>query len=137
MPREFHRSKRVAQAIHRALAERLMMETREPALREVTLTHVEVSRDLGVAKVYYTHRDPEDRAEIKEALRARVGDLRHEVSRQVRLRATPQLRFLYDESIERGQRLTSLIEDARSRDGDAPDDNSDDSPDDKFESTDH
>ena len=119
MPRDFHRAKRVAQAIHRALAERLAHETRAEALREVTVTHVDVSRDLGVAKVYYTHLDETHRDAIVEALAERAGDLRHEVGRQVRLRTVPQLRFVYDESIERGERLTALIEEARGRDRDS------------------
>lgn len=125
MPREFHRAKRVAQAIHRALAERLAMENRAPVLRQVTVTHVDVARDLGVAKVYFTHLVEDERETILEAFKERSGDLRHEVGRQVRLRSIPQLRFLHDESIERGERLTALIEEARERDRDGADEDAD------------
>ncbi|MFK7887580.1 MAG: 30S ribosome-binding factor RbfA [Gammaproteobacteria bacterium] len=116
MPREFHRSSRVAQAIHRTLASLLFQQTRDPLLQQVTLTHVDVSRDLGVAKVHFTVRDPELAKEALAALAGGAGFLRREVSREVRLRTTPQLRFLYDESLERGERLTSLIEEARAND---------------------
>lgn len=116
MPREFHRSSRVAQAVHRTLASVLLQQTRDPLLQQVTLTHVEVSRDLAVAKVHFTVRDPTQAMDAKAALTDSAGYLRHEVSREVKLRATPQLRFLYDESLERGERLTSLIEEARASD---------------------
>lgn len=123
MPREFHRSSRVAQAIHRSLASVLFQQTRDPLLQQVTLTHVDVSRDLGVAKVHFTVRDPETVKEALAALSESAGYLRHEVSREVRLRVAPQLRFLHDESLERGERLTSLIEQARDSDRAArPDD---------------
>jgi ribosome-binding factor A len=125
MPREFHRSSRVAQAIHRSLASVLLQQTRDPLLQQVTLTHVDVSRDLGVAKVHFTVRDPEQSREALAALSESAGYLRHEVSRDVKLRATPQLRFLYDESLERGERLTSLIDEARASDRAASDSDSD------------
>lgn len=116
MPREFHRSSRVAQRIHRVLAELLEREVRDERLYGVTVTHVDVSRDLGVAKVQYTVRDEANHDEAAEGLTACTGFLRREVGRQVQLRTVPQLRFSRDESLERGERLTALIEKARSRD---------------------
>jgi ribosome-binding factor A len=116
MPRDFHRSSRVAQQIHRVLAELLGREARDERLQQVTVTHVDVSRDLGVAKVFYTAPDEAHKTAAAEALIASAGYLRREVAHQVRLRTTPQLRFVYDESLDRGERLTALIEQARSQD---------------------
>ena len=102
MPREFHRSSRVAQAIHRVLAELFGRQARDLRLQNVTVTHVDVSRDLGVAKVHYTTRDPSMHDDVAQALVASAGFVRREVAKQVRLRTTPQLRFMRDESLERG-----------------------------------
>ncbi|MFK8017415.1 MAG: 30S ribosome-binding factor RbfA [Gammaproteobacteria bacterium] len=121
MPREFHRSSRVAQAIHRVLAELFGRQARDERLQQVTVTHVDVSRDLGVAKIHYTVRDAEYHDDVAEALTSSTGFLRREVAHQVRLRTTPQLRFMRDESLERGERLTALIDEARARDRDGSD----------------
>ncbi|MEM6640636.1 MAG: 30S ribosome-binding factor RbfA [Pseudomonadota bacterium] len=116
MPREFYRSQRVGQALHRALAERLAKEHKVEILRDVTVTHVEVSRDLGVAKVYVTVMDESSRDVILAELTAHAGVLRRDAAKKMRLRSMPQLRFIYDESIERGERLTALIEQVRQKD---------------------
>ena len=115
MPREFHRSQRVAQSIHRTLSELLRDDVRDARLSNVTLTHVDVTRDLSVAKVYYTVRDLADE-EAGKAFASAAGFLRRELARQIRLRTTPELRFVRDESLERGESLSALIDAARARD---------------------
>jgi ribosome-binding factor A len=135
MPREFHRSRRVAEAIHRTLGEVLGTRMRDERLAGVTLTHVEVSRDLAVARVFYTLRG-DDAQTVARALARAAGFMRREVAREIRLRVTPELRFVRDESLERGERLSALIDEARRRDragappGEAPDDATPDAGDD-------
>jgi ribosome-binding factor A len=115
VPREFHRSQRVAQSIHRSLSELLRDDVRDARLRDVTLTHVDLTRDLSVAKVYYTVRDLDD-DEAAKAFASAAGFLRRELARQIRLRVMPELRFIRDESIERGESLSALIDAVRARD---------------------
>ena len=109
MPREFHRSQRVGQSIHRALSDLLRTEIQDARLADVTITHVDVSRDLAVARVYYTVRDP-DHSDADAAFRSAAGFLRRELAQQMRLRTTPELRFVRDDSLERGEAVNRLID---------------------------
>ncbi len=109
MPREFHRSQRVAQSIHRTLSELLRTEIQDARLADVTITHVDVSRDLAVARVYYTVRDT-DHSDADAAFRSAAGFLRRELAHEMRLRTTPELRFVRDDSLERGEAVNRLID---------------------------
>lgn len=115
MPREFHRSSRVAEQIHRTLGELLNTEVNDQRLETVTLTHVSVSRDLAVARVFFAVRDGR-REEATAALKRAAGFLRRELSQRMNLRTTPELRFEYDEALERGDNLSALIATARAED---------------------
>ena len=105
--RPFQRTDRLNREIRDVLAKLLLLETREESLRSVMVTAVEVSRDLSIAKVYYQNYtgDPDI---IAEALSRAAGFLRGRVGEQVRMRQTPELRFYYDESAERGRRIETL-----------------------------
>ena len=83
-------------------------ETREEALRLAIITGVEVTRDLSVARVYYQTMGGE-RDETQAAFERASGFLRCRVGDQVRMRQTPELRFKYDESIDRGLRIETLL----------------------------
>ena len=115
MPREFHRSSRVAEQIHRTLGELLSTEVNDQRLEAVTVTHVSVSRDLAVARVFFAVRGGQ-RADATAALKRAAGFLRRELSQRMNLRSTPELRFEYDEALDRGESLTSLIASARAED---------------------
>ncbi|MDD3608599.1 MAG: 30S ribosome-binding factor RbfA [Halothiobacillaceae bacterium] len=116
MAREFPRSARVADQIQRDLSELIRTEIKDPRLGMVTLTAVEVTRDLAHAKVYISTLDPAQRAVALEVLGGAAGYLRAELARGLRLRTTPALHFIYDESIERGMRMDAIIDAARARD---------------------
>ena len=112
MGREFHRSERVADEVQRVLSTAIRDELDDPRLRLVTVTDVRVSRDLGHAKVYYSSLNDDDRDAIQETLEQAAGFLRGIVGRHLTIRTVPQLKFLFDDSLQRGQELTRLIDDA-------------------------
>jgi len=119
MAREFSRSRRVEQQVQRTLSELLLFEVKDPRVRGVNITAVEVSRDLGVAQAWFTLLDPDaDPAAAQAGLNAAAGFLRAQLGRQITLRRAPELRFTHDESIRRGSELSQLIDAARRRDGD-------------------
>jgi len=111
MPREFGRTERVADQIQREIAEMLQREAQDPRLHGVTVSGVEVSRDLALAKVFVsTFLDAQDPKVLLAALGGARGFLRSSLAKRLRMRTVPELRFVYDYSIERGNRLSSLID---------------------------
>lgn len=118
MAREFKRTDRVADQIQRDLAVLIQREIKDPRLGMVTISHAKVSKDLGYADIYITVMaiGDQDEAEAVKAsvkvLNAAAGFLRSELARGIKLRVMPQLRFHFDETVERGRRLHSLIENA-------------------------
>lgn len=117
MPREFSRSRRVEEQILRLLAELVRREVKDPRVGPVTLTAVEVSKDLSHAKVYFMPFDPARRPEeVGEALAAASGFLRALLRKHLTIRHVPTLHFVLDESIERAAKLSALINTAVSRD---------------------
>ena len=114
--KEYQRTDRLATSLQRELAELLRDKVKDPRLGMVTVQEVRVGRDLSHAKVYFTcmGTDPAETAKLLN--RKLAGFLRHEMSRRVRSRSMPQLHFVYDESIERGEHLGSLIEQAVEKD---------------------
>jgi ribosome-binding factor A len=112
MAKEYSRTQRVADYLQRELAELIQHEVRDPRIGMVSITGVEVSRDLGHARVYYTALEcdsSEEAAESTEALNRAAGFLRSELSRDSRMRSVPQLRFYFDSSVGRGRELEALI----------------------------
>jgi len=113
MPREFPRARRIEEQLKRLLSELVRREVKDPRVGLITITEVEVSRDLTHARVYFTpFAGIGDADAALEALRHAAGYLRIQVRNQMRLRAAPELDFQLDDSIERGARLSSLITDA-------------------------
>ena len=117
MPKEFSRSRRVEENLKRLLAELVRREVKDPRVGLVTITAVEVSRDLTHARVYFTpFAGQGDAAEALQALRHAAGFLRHELRHALRLRVTPELDFRIDETVERGARVSALISEAVAED---------------------
>jgi len=126
------RAQRVADQIQREIAVLIQLEVNDPRVGMVSVTGVDVSNDLAHAKIYVTvmnsltgdsEQDKEtlaepgklDQLEIEENLKALTkasGYLRTLLAKRLRLRAVPKLHFYNDGSVERGQRLSSLIDDA-------------------------
>lgn len=117
MAKEFSRSRRVGEQIQRELAELIQRELSDPRLGMVTVSAVEVSRDLAVAKVFFTVLNPgHDVKQTLDGLNHAIGFLRRELGRRMKLRIVPELRFQYDSSVENGSRLSALIDKAVSGD---------------------
>jgi ribosome-binding factor A len=111
MPREFSRASRVAEQIQRDLSGLIRQEVKDPRVGLVTITAVEVNRDLSHAKIYVSSLAEAAGVEQSvEALQRAAGFLRSQLSRTLNLRSVPQLQFLYDASVERGVRLSHLID---------------------------
>lgn len=107
----YSRTDRIGEMIQRKLAEIIRLEIKDPRLPNfITISAVEVSRDLGHAKVYFTafNGDPVQTTVI---LNAASSYLRTALTRTISTRTVPQLHFMYDESIEYGERLSRLIDD--------------------------
>lgn len=108
--RGFARSDRVAEQIQKELAALLQKGLKDPRAGWITLTTVEVTRDYSHAKIYYTVMDSKTREATEEALAHAAGFLRAELGRRLQIFTTPQLQFVYDESIERGVHMSRLID---------------------------
>lgn len=111
MAKDFARTDRVAEQIQRELAELIRLEIKDPRVRKLTLTGVEVTKDYAHAKVFYTALDGET-PELQRGLERAAGFLRSQLAHAMKLRITPQLHFTYDASIERGAHLSQLIDQA-------------------------
>jgi len=106
--RAFPRAKRIAQQIQQTLSELIRRELRDPRLGMVTITEVRVASDLGSAKVYFSVLGAE-RKQAQEILEAAAPLLRGPLGRALGIRHSPELRFVEDELIESGARLSALI----------------------------
>jgi ribosome-binding factor A len=107
------RRARIADQIQRELAEAIRLELRDPRIGMVTITGIEVSRDQSHAKVFFTVLGAESAAQdALEGLRRASGFLRTELAHRLSTRSVPELHFEHDESIERGARLSRLIDEA-------------------------
>jgi ribosome-binding factor A len=113
MPREFSRSQRLGAQVLRTLSELLRFETKDPSLATVSLTAVDLSRDLGVAKVYYSLLNPDDDPQpVQEGLQRASGFLRGRLGKSLEIRHVPELRFVHDDSIAHGVEMNRLIDSA-------------------------
>jgi ribosome-binding factor A len=105
-----NRPERVAHMVQQLLGELFARGMRDPRIGLVTITGVKMSPDLREARVFWTvHGDSEQRKHTGRGLQNARGFLRHEIGMQLKLRVTPELRFTYDEAIDRGERIEQLI----------------------------
>ena len=133
MAKEFSRTRRVADQIQRHMAELIQMELGDPRVGMVTITGVDVTHEFERARVYFTvlgnslgeKADPDKPAVENEqakvtakVLNNAAGYLRTALARRLKLRTTPQLVFIYDSSMEHGNRLTDLINSAAASNAD-------------------
>ena len=115
------RNRKIADAIQRELSELIRLEMRDPRVTMVTLTDVEVARDNSHAKVFFTSLGTEAQVEsCQHGLQSAAGFLRSQLAHRLTIRTVPQLHFEVDTSIERGVRLSKLIDDAVAEDATHP-----------------
>lgn len=111
----FHRTDRVNAELRRELGTLVHAAVRDHALPQASVSDVEVTRDLDVATVWVTALQPERSAEVVKALKALAKDLRHELAHSMRMRRVPELRFKYDDSADKGERIEALLRDVETK----------------------
>jgi ribosome-binding factor A len=104
------RPQRIGDLIQRELSDLLAREVRDPRVGMVTITSVDVSPDMSHAKVFFTLLEKSNLEAVMEGLSRAAGFLRSQLARRVKLYSIPELRFQYDESVERADRLSRLID---------------------------
>jgi ribosome-binding factor A len=117
MPREFSRNQRLGAQIQRTLSELIRFETKDPGLTDVSLTVVELSKDLSVAKIFFSLLNPDDDPQpALEGLERAAGFLRRRLGNELTVRHVPELRFVHDDSIAHGVEISKLIRNATNAD---------------------
>ncbi len=113
MKRATGRPQRLGDQIQRELSGLVQQELRDPRVAMITITAVDVSPDFSHAKVMFTLFEKEKLPDTLAGLKRSAGFLRSQLAKRIKLYTTPQLRFEYDESVERGDRLSRLIDSAK------------------------
>jgi len=117
MPREFSRNQRLGAQMLRSLSELLRFETKDPGLSDVSLTAVELSKDLSVARIYFSLLNPDDDPQpALDGLKRASGFLRSKLGSALMVRHVPELRFVHDDSIAHGAEMARLIDGATGAD---------------------
>jgi ribosome-binding factor A len=113
MPKDYPRGRRIADQIQRELSEIIRLELKDPRVDLITITDVEVTQDNSHAKIFFTALgEPVQQEVAAKALEHAAGFLRSTLAKRIKLRTVPQLHFHYDVSVERGMRLSRLIDEA-------------------------
>jgi len=107
----FYRSDRVSAQLRRELGKIVHESVREHGLPSVSVSDVEVTRDLAHAKVFVTALQQERSDEAVKALRVLTPQIRYQLGRAMKLRHVPELHFHYDDSVDRGERINNLLRD--------------------------
>lgn len=103
------RMERVAERVRIELSTLLIRAVRDPAVSAVTITHVAMNADLQLARIYYTVLDGSDRRETARGLRRAKTYLRRAIGQRLQLRQVPELRFMFDETLDRQDRLAKIF----------------------------
>jgi len=103
------RMERVAERVRIELSTLLIRAVRDPAVSAVTITHVAMTADLQLARIYYTVLDGSDRRETARGLRRAKTYLRRAIGQRLQLRQVPELRFMFDETLDRQDRLAKIF----------------------------
>ena len=111
MPKEFSRNQRLGAQILRSLSELLRLETKDPALSMISLTAVDLTRDLSVAKIHFSLLNPDDDPRpALDGLKRASGFLRGKLGSILKVRHVPELRFSHDDSAARSDEISRLID---------------------------
>ena len=106
------RNEKVRKMLMKEIADILQRDIRDARISGVvSILDVEVSHDNSYAKIYYSvFGDDEQKEKTKEAIVKHTPKIRYEIGKRIRLRLTPELRFIYDDSIERGSKIHEIME---------------------------
>ncbi|NUF48687.1 30S ribosome-binding factor RbfA [Gilliamella sp. ESL0250] len=114
MAKAFNRSSRVGHELQKEIAIILQREIKDPRLGMVTVSGVDISRDLAYAKVFVTFLNDDDPQVIEQGLvvlNDAKGYIRTLIGKAMRLRIIPEIKFFYDESLVKGMQMSSLVAD--------------------------
>ena len=109
--KSFHRTDRVAAQLRRELGALVRDAVAERGLPSVSVSDVEVTRDMAHAKVFVTALQAERAKEAMQGLKQAAAEIRYRLAQVVKLRHVPELHFQYDDSIDRGERIDALLRD--------------------------
>ena len=122
------RPERIGDQLRAELSDVLARHVKDPGIGFITLTHVKVSPDLQIARVYYTMMgDAAARKNTEKALKRVIPFLRRHIAQRLRLRRVPELTFFYDQSIEHQDRVERLLQEIHA--AEQPAQEGDDGPD--------
>jgi ribosome-binding factor A len=107
--KSFHRTDRVSAQLRRDLGQIVHHAVRQHGLPSMSVSDVEISRDMAHAKVFVTALLPEQAAAGVKALKELSPELRFQLGRAVRMRHVPELHFHYDDSVDKGERIDALL----------------------------
>lgn len=104
----------MAETIHKEISSLLIKGLKDPRIGFITITSVDVTSDLSIAKVYYTLMASQgDRNETQAGLNSSASYVRQQIGKFLRLRHIPEIRFIYDESVEYGQHIEKLLSEVK------------------------
>jgi ribosome-binding factor A len=106
-----NRPGRIGEELRQQLSELIVRDVQDPGIGLMTITHVKVTPDLQIARVYYTLMgDEKARRETQRALERATPFLRRHIGRTLRLKRVPELEFLFDEAVARGDRIEQILQ---------------------------
>lgn len=107
------KSKKVGSEMVKVISEIIANESRDEILKTVTITACDVANDLSFAKVYFTSITELSNEQMEKELNEAAGFIRTELASKMELRIVPKLKFVYDESIEYGNRIESILKEIK------------------------
>ncbi len=116
MPYDYSRTDRIGEQIKRELSMLIRNEIKDPRVSMVSILDVEITKDLSKAKVYFDALNQDEHEACEKGLNSAAGFLRRELGHTIKLRNTPSLTFIYDDTEQKANDLSVLIDKAVSSD---------------------
>lgn len=115
-----YRSHRLSEELKREISKMILEEIKDPRIKAmVSITDIEVTKDLRYAKVYVSiYGGEEEKRETFEGLKSAAGYIRHEIGRRIKMRYTPEIIFELDHSIEYGAKISEILKELNKQEGD-------------------
>ena len=104
------RTERIGNIFVEEISKIIASEIKDENITFVTITHVKVSNDLSYAKVYFTVLDKDKKEKVLEDINNAASFIRGKLSERIEIRHTPELKFIYDDSIEYGEKIEKIID---------------------------
>lgn len=103
------RDRRVAELLRSEIADVILREVKDPKVKDVVITAVDISKDLSVAKVFFSTYNRSAKEGIENGLNRSAGFIRHCLIKDLTIRKVPELRFIYDDSSDYGQKIDEML----------------------------